>query len=910
METLAARLESFNVVHSGTKKRTSNAKGAAKIKWSHKSPHPTQLAKAGFFYNPKPSAPDNTTCYLCHNHLDGWEEDDDAFEEHANLSPGCGWAAIARIEQNIENGISEQADPTDERLLDARRMTFGTNWPHENKRGWICKTEKVRRDEHQRRSPDCIFFALATGRSKKNARGKKSRTSQASRVSTQSNLTTASEDLSMVDFNSLAETSMSANVESAGTRKIGKSAKKGTKGRKAAPKSKGKASVTQHEDVVVGSSFVEPEDDDFEIKIVSGPMPSGRGKKRTSDEMSIDNESTQPEFNLEHPEFPLPPPKRRATRSSVSYKNKAPVSTLEFTLDDDTNMEDGEGTAPPTQPASKMTGKRCRKTASSSVRKASTTSTATKASLRANVPNDEEIDAALEADLDRPLTDDEGDLEPPPLPKAKSRRLTRTRPGSRKVTASTAPVRRTAQAKTPPMEYNSTISTANPTNDSRDKVFQETEAAKNALNAMGHSKQEIIIETEERALSPAKSQGRASLKSTKSAKESEQNIDDEHVLQASQPIVADFQPVTQESSKASGSPVSDHLSARPSPMPEVHVGSITEENVAATDKSVLAPPTVNDGNAQTHVRGGGKKHNTAKRGKASKKGAPVNRESDNVIRVEMESPWENSPEPVVELGIPHADQVIEEATLPNHATVEEAPNGEEKAAKAKKGRPAKAKAKPRKPSTENLSIELPKPAEASPMATQKQVVDLAEEVPVTSQEVHDDTCTTHPQAATPQEIALSSHGTPKVVISPQSSDAENQPPSSRPSARRPPLSTQSPSKVQNTKMVLVATTPTASPTKRNISRLQSTLPWTSVDFEKLFMASPAAEKENLPVTTSKNAKEVLTSPEKNLTVEEWIRYNAKRGEDKLRDDCERLVGRFEGEGVRALKTLEGIVCAE
>ncbi len=76
------------------------------------------------------------------------------------------------------------------------------------------------------------------------------------------------------------------------------------------------------------------------------------------------------------------------------------------------------------------------------------------------------------------------------------------------------------------------------------------------------------------------------------------------------------------------------------------------------------------------------------------------------------------------------------------------------------------------------------------------------------------------------------------------------------------------------------------------------------------MASPAAEKENFPLTTSKNAKEVLTNPEKKLTVEEWIRYNAKRGEDKLRDDCERLVGRFEGEGVRALKTLEGIVCAE
>jgi len=47
-----------------------------------------------------------------------------------------------------------------------------------------------------------------------------------------------------------------------------------------------------------------------------------------------------------------------------------------------------------------------------------------------------------------------------------------------------------------------------------------------------------------------------------------------------------------------------------------------------------------------------------------------------------------------------------------------------------------------------------------------------------------------------------------------------------------------------------------------------------------------------------------------LTVEKWIQFNAQRGEEKLRNECERLVGKFEGEGVRALRTLEGIVCAQ
>ncbi|KAI4137067.1 MAG: hypothetical protein L6R39_007490 [Caloplaca ligustica] len=143
METFEARLQSFNIAHATTKKRTSNAKGAAKLRWPHKSPDPAQLARAGFFYNPKASAPDNTTCYLCHSNLDGWEEEDSAFGEHLNFSPDCGWAVIAQIEQDGDGNLAKR-NPTDESLLNARMMTFGANWPHEHKRGWVCKTQKVR----------------------------------------------------------------------------------------------------------------------------------------------------------------------------------------------------------------------------------------------------------------------------------------------------------------------------------------------------------------------------------------------------------------------------------------------------------------------------------------------------------------------------------------------------------------------------------------------------------------------------------------------------------------------------------------------------------------------------------------------------------------------------------------------
>ena len=50
----------------------------------------------------------------------------------------------------------------------------------------------------------------------------------------------------------------------------------------------------------------------------------------------------------------------------------------------------------------------------------------------------------------------------------------------------------------------------------------------------------------------------------------------------------------------------------------------------------------------------------------------------------------------------------------------------------------------------------------------------------------------------------------------------------------------------------------------------------------------------------------LTSPEKNLTVEEWVRFRAGQGEEALRRKCEACVAAFEREGVRALAVLGGI----
>lgn len=73
----------------------------------------------------------------------------------------------------------------------------------------------------------------------------------------------------------------------------------------------------------------------------------------------------------------------------------------------------------------------------------------------------------------------------------------------------------------------------------------------------------------------------------------------------------------------------------------------------------------------------------------------------------------------------------------------------------------------------------------------------------------------------------------------------------------------------------------------------------------------ASDKENADLNgIFKNVKGTLTSPEKKMTVEEWITWNAKNGEERLKRECERLVGRFEKEGGRAIQRLEAIECID
>jgi hypothetical protein len=182
------------------------------------------------------------------------------------------------------------------------------------------------------------------------------------------------------------------------------------------------------------------------------------------------------------------------------------------------------------------------------------------------------------------------------------------------------------------------------------------------------------------------------------------------------------------------------------------------------------------------------------------------------------------------------------------------------------------------------------------------------------------------QRANSEEIADSVHSTPRSTRSPQQSDAENQPPSSSVHApltaqkTAPALSAVNPaiqpieifaSPTKTTRVPLAASTPNRSPSRRSPSkfgRLTSTTVWEPVDLESVFF--PDSENENAYADDVFNklleVGGALTSQEKKMTVEEWIRSRAEMGESKLKNECERMVMLFEKEGNRGLAALNGI----
>ncbi|KAG7287344.1 hypothetical protein NEMBOFW57_006854 [Staphylotrichum longicolle] len=368
------RLASFRSPQPVAKSRVSTAASRAPkaLVWPHKTLSPVALAKAGFFFEPHPKSPDNVVCFLCEKSLDGWEETDNPLEEHLKHSPTCGWAIMAAIEAGFGN--YGKVHPLDPAMIEARKATFAGRWPYESKKGFKCKTKK-------------FFTLINQNPAPKKGRAKAARTSKASRLSVQSVATVATTASDLVSAADITGDHDDSAMTTASTMTQG--GKKTAKGRKATT-AKGRKPRAKKDEVV------EILEDEPEAQAPPKKTAS-RGRKRASDAME-DPDAANAE---------APAPKKRAPRvraSAAADNSSVP----------DAEMADA---IPLKQPAGKKkarasTAKTARKTSQASVKsQASTTS------LHAELPDDDELERQLEADLERYQSDvDEMTAEPAPAP--------------------------------------------------------------------------------------------------------------------------------------------------------------------------------------------------------------------------------------------------------------------------------------------------------------------------------------------------------------------------------------------------------------------------------------------------------------------------------------------------------------
>lgn len=152
-----------------------------------------------------------------------------------------------------------------------------------------------------------------------------------------------------------------------------------------------------------------------------------------------------------------------------------------------------------------------------------------------------------------------------------------------------------------------------------------------------------------------------------------------------------------------------------------------------------------------------------------------------------------------------------------------------------------------------------------------------------------------------------------ATCSPSGSDKENQTSSvTRKLTSPPPATWMSPTKTF--RVPLAPGTPNRSLAKQTLldspskqfSHLSSTTPWDVIDLDAILLASPQPTPNTLAQRLA-GAAGLLPSLEKGLSVEAWVRYRAQQGDEDLKRKCEEMVGGFEREGMRALRSLEGIV---
>lgn len=691
---------------------------------------------------------------------------------------------------------------------------------------------------------------------------------------------------------------------------VSTASKMGTKGKKGG---KGQAKNTR-------ARKAEPVDvEDNEAPPPPPPAKSTRGRKRTSDEISQDEHERGARESTVKPE---PPPKRRATRNRDSNSQQISYPAISESADSTVMEIDSVAITKPARGG--------RKRASSRTRKVSTASTASKASLRSKMPDVAEIDAALEADLDRPLSDEEDikkgnetvktDNQAPESQPKKGRGKTTTKKG----TASTAPTRRTRK------------------DEAKEELQEESKGQEaSVVSESFEMMRGVETDTEPPKKSKATRTKKAAAASKKGTKSASQTTE-------SKPIDSSMLMADTESSMLTAPTIED-------------------DSGHETDASTASRSTRQKGGRKRAAKGKGKKG-----GVMSKNIEDIVQPSQPAVSdIEVEKDGQDDSRP--------AESATEETKAKQEVAVDEPPK------KATRGKGTKAKGPKAKKQTKAPHLSMPgafspPPVEATPDpeqndqtrdsvtdmlnsiqvpatllgvgADQRMPLSLAQRLsmrseisaesvplPIEVTEDREDEANvdedSHP-APTPKMPAPSptaTRATPQKLStplpSPQSSDAENQPPSARPEHKRPPILSPSgvhpsPAKPTTTKpakkVALAPSTPNKtaplSPSKQQnnnqISSLTTTYPWTSVDVELAFLNSATPGNENAPALSVFGTEAIgsLDEQQRKMSVEEWIRWLAATSEEELRREGERAVGVFEREGGRAMRVLEGVGCCD
>ncbi|KAF1349629.1 hypothetical protein BDV97DRAFT_369169 [Delphinella strobiligena] len=821
--TTSGRLASFQSEHRLEKRRASNQKKKQTntISWPHEVPTPEELSRAGFYYKPSSDSDDNVACFLCHVKLDGWEVGDIALDEHLAHAKTCGWAVSLSCARE-----NEDRDPMDEDLVDARTATYADLWPHEKKKAWKPKVKKLVEagwcfdpsqeaedgttcfycnlsldgwepkdnpmDEHRRRSPDCVFFALLDhykALRPKGKRGRASTASKASRLSTQSMQSTFSEAPSLMSLGDAGlQTDMdeSMAVDTTITSDAGT-----TKGRKKAAKSKltgkgRKKAVLKEESVDLSVPYPDIDEPAPEPAVVEPEV--NMEEEAFIEELPVEMEpeiQPEPEVEEEFEPEPEPEPLQKPVEPTRGRKLKR---ADESQIEDPSVME----IEPPSKPAKKG------KTKSKKV---------PQTPLRVS-----EDESQLQSELQEAASFASALQSPPPQ--------------------ATKGVKRTSD---------------------------------------GHEKVEVVIHqtVEEAPAKPKKARRTAKPKKGKKTAKDEQEdtdmlsatVDESTDIATSQPEV---KPKRGRKPKKVQEPEPE---PEPEPAPEVVEPEI-EEAPQAVEPEVETPELVE----------------------------PEIVESEIVEPEAIEPEIEEEPELEPELEADDEDQAVFETPRDAHDHLP-TPAEEE-------FEPTPTPQKPRASSRQiPSSVRQPTPRTAR---TTQSALDSGASSP---QSVQSSDAENHRPSSSSMREAPST-----IKKAPRASDFPLPPASAnRTAAFQPREAFASPGKT--TRIALAPGTPNRSPIRgtqrspsKTLGQLSSTTPWVPVDLETVFFLSP--EKEN---ADSRDLGEkladvggLLTSPEKKMSVEEWVRWRAEQGEQNLRSECERLVGLFEKEGGKAQEALFGI----